>query len=70
MGQTGWRYAYGNITENEIFLLSIGLNFSRGAVTGAPLEKEESGLQCRASFPHGEAVDGKDVCQGRQIGKD
>jgi hypothetical protein len=42
--------------------MSIGLNFSREAVTGVPLEKEESGLQSPASFPYGEAIDGKNVC--------
>jgi hypothetical protein len=42
--------------------MPIGLNFSREAVTCAPLEKEESDLQSSASFPYDEAIDGKDVC--------
>jgi hypothetical protein len=56
------RYASRNITQAQIFLMALGLNFSRSSVTGVRLEKTTGQSQCPASFPRGGAIGGKDVC--------
>ena len=69
MRRGGSRYASGNITRDRIFLVVLGLNFSRFVVTSTWLEKQKTHRQCRASSPRRQAIDERGLDRGRQIGK-